>query len=331
MTVQQVNTVPRDYKYRVETDELIDRGNGDWGIGPLVSGEPPLVFKRRQNPDGLAPQIADATDGSGKALKLVVQTGAYGGPLDDPADRVNDRCEFREPVKTKLGFPVWYGFKIRIPDDFPQEPLRFVVAQVKMPYDDDGNGSPAFSLRIDDGQWIATVEHLYEEEDAKDHRFLSAAVDGQCGLPGAPAYDHHDFSDNAALRDLQVRALLACDAAGLPEHARRYEFTMCTTGVKLATFGRLPPADGRWSDFILHIASSGRKNKDGIVELFADGDLVARAEGELGYPSENYKLQYFKIGPYRNNDARWGSEPAAIEVRDIRRGPHRKDVDPLVS
>jgi len=314
--------VPDDYAYWIGPGEpLVDLKNGDWRLGPLV-------FYRRKNPDGLVPRIVDASDGSGEALRLAVRSGAYDGPLDVEADRANDRCELREPAKSLLGAEIWYGFNIRIPADFPRKPLRFVVAQVKMPYDDEGNGSPAFSLRIDDGQWVATVEHLYEEVDAKDHRFLSTAVDGACGLPAAPAYDHHDFGPGG---DRQVRAVLARDVAGLPEHLRRYECTLCTTGVKLATFGRLPPADGRWSDFILRIASSGVKDKDGVVELYADRELVARAEGELGFAREDAPPQYpqyFKVGPYRNNDPAWGRSTAAIELRDLRRGPRREDVDP---
>jgi hypothetical protein len=314
--------VPDNYSYWIHEDEpLVDLKNGDWQLGPLV-------FYRRKNPDGLLPQIVASSDGSGKALRLAVQKDAYTGTLDEPADKVNDRCELREPTKTRLGADVWYGFSIRVPDDFPREPLRCVIAQVKMPYDDTGNGSPAFSLRIDEGQWVATVEHLYEPQDAADHRFLSAAVGGACGLPAALAYDHHDFSDDRNLRTLQVRAVLASDAAGIPSYLKTYEFTQCTTGVKLATFAHLPAADGRWTDFVLHIASSGEKDKDGIVELYVGQELVARAQGELGFASKTDAQQYFKIGPYRNNDANWGKGIAAIEVRNIRRGPTRRDVDP---
>jgi hypothetical protein len=101
----------------------------------------------------------------------------------------------REPIdeKTRLGADVWYGFSIRVPVEFPKRQLRCVVAQIKMPFDDDGGGSPAFSLRIDDHRFIVTVEHLYEPEDKANNRFLSDPPNGACRLPSALALDHHDF------------------------------------------------------------------------------------------------------------------------------------------
>jgi hypothetical protein len=289
------------------------------------------MFYRRRNPDGLPPQIVESNDGSGKALRLAVQTDAYTGCLVDEADRQNDRCEIREALdkKTRLGAEVWYGFSVRVPADFPNQPLRCVIAQIKMPYDDGGNGSPAFSLRIDAGQWVATVEHLYEREDRDDHRFLSAPVNGACGFPAAAAYDHSNFGEKPSEPlDFQVRAVLASDSAGLPAHLRVEEFTQCTTGVQLSTFGKLRRIDGSWTELILHVASSGRKDKDGIIELYVGRELIARAHGEFGYAGAGDPVQYFKIGPYRNNDVHWGSGIASIEVRNIRRGPRHEDVDP---
>ena len=121
------------------------------------------------------PVVFDPGDGGGKAVRLAVQAGTYAGPLDEPGDVANDRCELRGP-KQVLGVDTWHGFSIRVPAGFPVRPLRLVVAQMKMPYDASGDGSPAFALRIDEGRWIATVEHLYEPEDRKAGRFLSGQI-----------------------------------------------------------------------------------------------------------------------------------------------------------
>jgi hypothetical protein len=313
----------------LDTDPVKD-GDDNLTFGNLKDSSTRLKFLRRSCPDGLLPQVFQPPDNGSKAVRLAVQTGAYGGPgkLDDPKDAVNDRCELRQNPKGVLGDDAWYGFSVRVPDEFPRRPLRCVIAQVKMPFDDLGNGSPAFSLRIDDRQWLATVEHLYEEEDEEDHRFVSTMVGGACGLPGTAAYDHHDFTQDEDRLDRQIRALLANDAAGPPPHLYQYEFTRCTTGVKLATFGRLPEADGRWSDFIVRVKSSGVKNVDGSIELYCEQELIAEASGEFGFPSPKIQPppQYFKIGPYRNNDPLWGDEVATIEVRDIRKGPSFESV-----
>ena len=84
---------------------------------------------------------------------------------------------------------------------------------------------------------------------------------------------------------------------------------------------------GGWTDFVVRIHSSGRKDVDGRIELYADGALVATATGEFGFPStDGDPVQYFKVGPYRNNDALWGQGPAALEYRNLRRGATAAEV-----
>ena len=289
----------------------------------------PLTFYRDRSPDGLLPVLFDP-GGGGRAVRLSVQTGSYTGPLYEPADVANDRCELRGP-KHPLGTDAWYGFAVRVPADFPVLPLRCVVAQMKMPYDASGDGSPAFALRIEDGRWLATVEHLYEPNDQKAGRYLSDPTDGRCGS-GAPAFDHSNFNKYRGLTDFQVRALLASDADELSPEVREREFGRCTTGVAVERHANLPrsPVGAGWTDFVVRATSSGAKDRDGIVELYVDGGLVARARGEFGYPStEGEPEQYFKVGPYRNNDLRWGPGVASVEYRNIRRGRALNEVLPL--
>ena len=126
---------------------------------------------------------------------------------------------------------------------------------------------------------------------------------------------------------MQVRAVLATDEDGLAVHLAATEFTRCTSGVRVETTGTLPKADGRWSDFILEIHSSGQKNVDGTLRLYVDGGLVATAVGEFGFPqTPGRALQYFKIGIYRDSVAAWGDAGASIEVRNIRRGGRPEEV-----
>jgi hypothetical protein len=284
-----------------------------------------LTFYRKKNPDGIVPVIADSCDGR-KAILLGVKTGAYNGPLDEPSDNANDRCELRE-AKSLFGTEVWYGFSIRIPEGFPIRPLRFVVAQLKMPCAPSEDISPAFALRIDNGHWLATIEHLYEPKDKQQGRYLSEPNDGDCGLHAALAFDHHNFdASRRGQTDYQVRAILALDGAGLPAHLRECEFTKCTTGVEVHRHALLPSLSRSWVDFVLHFAPSGIKDVDGLFELYANQSLIAQAWGEFGFAGTKTPDQYFKIGPYRNNDSKWGEEVAAIEVRDIRRGPRPENV-----
>lgn len=297
----------------------------DLAAGPTPDGRDlhfgPLTFYRDRSPDGLLPVLFDPEDGGGTAVRLSVQAGSYTGALFDLADVVNDRCELRGP-KHPLGSDAWYGFSVRVPADFPIRPLRCVVAQMKMPYDASGDGSPALALRIEDGRWLATVEHLYEPDDQKLGRFLSTPVNGRCAS-GTPAFDHSNFNKYNGLTDFQVRALLATDADDVSSDQRAREFASFTTGVVVERHAPLPgsPIGAGWTDFVVRALSSGIKNKDGVVELYAEGELVARAHGEFGYPStEGEAAQYFKVGPYRNNDQLWGSGVASLEYRHLRRG-----------
>lgn len=283
----------------------------------------PMRFSPAKNPDGIPPRIIESSDGSGKALQLAVMAGAYSGSLDDPKDGdENDRCELREPDKIAMGSDVWHGFSMRIPPEFPDVGERCIVAQVKMPYADDGSSSPAFALRIDSGRLYATVEHIFQPEDA---HLLTPPDGGVCALPAARAFPHEKFTSNPADTVVQVRALLASETSALPPHMQA-QFAQCTSAVKLESFASIPAADGRWIDFIVHVDSSDSMSHDGIVELFVDGVLIARARGEFGYCGCVEKRQYFKIGPYRNSSAAWGTEAAAVEIRDVRRGPDHLSV-----
>ena len=145
----------------------------DLDVGPIPRGEDllfgPVTFYRRRSPDGLVPEVFDPGDGGPKAVRLAVRAGAYAGPLYEPADVANDRCELRGP-KQRLGVEVWNGFSMRVPPDFPVRPLRCVVGQMKMPYDAGGDGSPAFALRLDGGNGFGArairARHVFE----CDHR-----------------------------------------------------------------------------------------------------------------------------------------------------------------
>jgi Polysaccharide lyase len=230
---------------------------------------------------------------------------------------------FRQ-AKSLFGTEVWYGFSIR--QGFPIRPLRFVAAQLKMPCAPSEDISLAFALRIDNGHWLATIEHLYEPKDKQQARYLSESNDGDCGLHAVPAFDRHNFDASRGQTDYQVRAILALDGAGLPAHLREFEFPKCTTGVEVHTHAHLPSLSRSWVDFVLHFAPSGIKDVDGLFELYANQNLIAQTWGEFGFAGTKTPDQYFKIEPYRNNDSKWGEEVAAIEIRDIRRGPRPENV-----
>jgi hypothetical protein len=64
--------------------------------------------------------------------------------------------------------------------------------------------------------------------------------------------------------------------------------------------------------------------QDGIVQVWADGKLIATATGFIGHTAGLGQVQYFKVGPYR--------DPAGYEVAfyvdNLSRGQSFEDVDP---
>ena len=197
--------------------------------------------------------------------------------------------------------------------------------------------------RIGRYRYVATVEHLYEVTDVDfiDGSEVSRWVKPYEGAGSCPdavrALDHHVFGNSIQdFKELQVRALLATDAQGLPHHLED-EFRWCTSLVKLRRGIPLPNDIHRWSRFTIRVAPTSIKNEDGILQLLVTDpqtghdELIAEATGEFGHagdpnpsvntgPSPGTAQEYFKLGPYRDKLAIWGPEVAAIDVRNIKRG-----------
>jgi hypothetical protein len=300
-----------------------------------------MTFFRNKNPNGLSPTL-HSDDDSGPWLKLAVARGAYLKATDGDPARC-DRCELRDD-KLPLGTPVWYSFELRADPKFPIVDARCVCAQIKAPYYDDDGGSPLFALRIDRGRYVATVEHLYERKDvdfingSEVARYVKPYQQGPGSCPAAVrALDHHLFGNSIEdFKELQVRALLATDAQGLPAHLED-EFRWCTSLVKLRQGIPLPNDIHTWSLFTIRVAPTSIKDEDGILQLLVydpqtgTNQLIAEEIGEFGHvgyldpslntgPSPGTAMQYFKLGPYRDKLAIWGCELAAIHVRNIKRG-----------
>lgn len=302
---------------------------------PVDIGYGALTFLRNNNPNGLSPTL-HSDDGVGPWLRLAVRKDAYTKATAGAPDR-NDRCELRDG-KVPLGTPVWYSFDIRAEPGFPIVEARCVCAQIKAPYDDDDGVSPLFALRIDRGRWVATVEALYEPTDVafangqEISTHVTRLYGSSCtGATTVRALDHHTFPNNPKdYKELQVRALLATDARGLPPHLES-EFAWCTDLAKVTTAGALPDDIFAWSRFTVRVAPTTVKDADGILELAvtdlrgSEERLVATATGEFGFvglggAADGGRRQYFKIGPYRDKWLIWGAETAAIHVRNIKRG-----------
>lgn len=335
------NIDPASLDYEIDIEHPSIHDNGDIAYGNLRPGGgefSKLTFYRNRSPNGFRPELCPEGEG-GPSLRLAVARDAYLDAPDGDYERC-DRCELRDP-KLDLGTPVWYSFEIRADPAFPVIDARCVCAQIKAPYYDDNNGSPLFALRIDRGRYFATVEHMYEIKDTeiRDGSEISRHVTPYSGGPTggkARAYDHHVFGNTARdFKELQVRAILAGDPRPLPEHIEN-QFRWSTDLVKTTPGKPLPDNIFAWQRFTVQVAPTDRKDEDGVLRLLwfnsasGEDEIIVTAVGEFGHtgypdpnndgPSPGTGKQYFKIGPYRDKINIWDSRPAAIYVRNIRRG-----------
>ncbi len=83
----------------------------------------------------------------------------------------------------------------------------------------------------------------------------------------------------------------------------------------------LPDPFGRWTDLVFKV-DAGRK--DGVIQVWADGKLIATASGWLGHHVSVGTKQYFKFGPYRDVAA-YG---VTVYLDNLARGASYNDVDP---
>jgi hypothetical protein len=280
---QSSDRSPLDYEVDITHPNI----PGDIGYGALT-------FFRNKNPNGLSPTL-HGDDDAGPWLRLAVARDAYMGATDGDPTKC-DRCELRDD-KLPLGTPVWYSFELRAEPEFPIVDARCVCAQIKAPYYDDDGGSPLFALRIDRGRYVATVEHLYEPKDidfingSEVPRYVKPYEGRESCAAAVRALDHHVFGNTIQdFKELQVRALLATDAQGLPAHLED-EYRWCTSLIKLSQGIPLPNDIHRWSRFTIRIAPTSIKDEDGILQLLvADpqtgGDqLIVQARASSGMPA----------------------------------------------
>jgi len=342
-----LNINPSSLDYAVDIEHASVHANGDIGYGNVQPNGDyrKMTFYRNRSPNGLTPELYPEPNG-GPPLKLAVARDAYLDATDGDYERC-DRCELRDP-KLRLGTPVWYSFEIRADRDFPVIDARCVCAQIKAPYYDEDNGSPLFALRIDRGRYFATVEHMYEIKDTEiiNGSEVSTYVTPYAGPgsadAGVRALDHHVFGNTARdFKELQVRAILATDLRPLPGHIEE-SFRWCTDLVKVTPGRSLPDDIYSWHRFTIQVAPTNIKDEDGVLRLLwfnpdsGEDEIVATAVGEFGHtgypdpdndgPLPGTGRQYFKIGPYRDKITIWDCRPAAIYVRNIKRGYWKEGV-----
>jgi hypothetical protein len=214
---------------------------------------------------------------------------------DYDADCACQVSEIRESrgVRLNFGTDVWYGFSFRI-EGFGgmTGSTRWQIGGWKQ----EADGSPFVAQRFDEG-----VFHITLESDAS--RVLVATAMG----------DSKGFFE--ALKTGLVKSM------GFVSEPEKYDGKDDVTLV----YGEdpiLPDPRKGWVDMVYHI--KGGLNRDGLVEVYANGRFIARASGTIGLKTSGGPTQYFRFG--HNRAPMPGT--ATIYLDNFRRGSSRADVDP---
>jgi len=188
------------------------------------------------------------------------------------------RMEVREARALQLpsGSDVWYAFSFKLSGDIPRRgSTRWVVGQWKQETAAI-DPSPFLAQRFDNGVFHVTIE------------------DNGCRTAIASA--EGDFNTaSLATGELPLKGVWA--GLGLLEPEAPVS---CSTdiGIQPGAASRLPNPHGSWVRMVYHMRAA--LDGQGLVEVYANGDLVVRANGSIGYPTRAGARQYFKIGQYRD-------------------------------
>lgn len=276
-------------------------------------------------PEGAIAVSSEVARSGRQSLRLTIEATPFGtaswsprptsclinGRENEYESDATERAELWESFDfgPRFGDDLYYGFSMWIGRDSAPagEPTRLVIGQWKAPIDD----SPFLAQRFTGGSFHVTLDVDAIETHA------------ETGLP------------------LGCKILLAFDAAHLAsatpgatpqpvtlDHPARCEPRVNATKappviahpVKIERFAFLPSPFDRWTDLVYRV----RGGPDGVVEIWADGTLIARASGWIGHAGAAGQVQYFKFGPYRDP----ASHETSVFLDNLARGRSFAAVDP---
>jgi len=255
-------------------------------------------------------------DGS-QALKLRIREPVFGtatwvpkaksclvaGRYAEYTPDEKERAEIWESfdLGPSFGDDLYYGFSMWIDRDSAPlgDDTRLVIGQWKAPIDD----SPFVAQRFTSGLYHVTLD-----VDAAEH---DPATGKPYGCKLLLAFEQ----DMAKAQSLTLANPLHCETKkGGPANL------MPAHEVKIERFDFLPAPFARWTDLVFHI----KGGPDGIVEVWADSKLIARATGFIGHDGAFGQPQYFKFGPYRDP----ASFATTVYLDNLARGDSFAAVDP---
>jgi Polysaccharide lyase len=210
----------------------------------------------------------------------------------------------------RFGEEAWYGFSMWIDSSsVPYGDLhRVVLGQWKANHASDPkvDYSPFLAQRLTGGFYHITLDvdakaRTNDDGEPKTCRILLAFMSGP---------------PSSADPELDLKRPLQCET----RHQHSNLDLIPADPIQIDREAYLPRPFNRWTDLIFRV----RGGKDGIVQVWANGVLIATARGWIGHKAAVGSKQYFKFGPYRDP----APNPFVVYLDNLARGDSKDYVDP---
>ncbi|MBK8158128.1 MAG: heparin lyase I family protein [Rhodospirillaceae bacterium] len=273
------------------------------------------AFVPCERPEGAISLSQDRARAGSQALKLRIREPVFGtatwvpkatscliaGRYAEYTPDEKERAEIWESFEfgPRFGDDLYYGFSMWI--DRASAPkgdnTRLVIGQWKAPIDD----SPFVAQRFTGGLYHVTLDVDAAQSDPDTGRPYG------CKLLLAFEADMAD-------------ATLATPARCEPKFGGPLMSLTPARPIAIERLAYLPTPFGQWTDLVFRV----KGGENGAVEVWANGNKIARAVGFIGHHGATGQPQYFKFGPYR--------DPAAyattVYLDNLARGASFAAVDP---
>ena len=222
----------------------------------------------------------------GQSLEITIIAGDKGCRNESRPCQRNE-IRVRKDRQIPFGTEAWYGFSFRI-DGYvdPRDSNRLVIGQWK----EQSGGSPFVAQRFDNRIFRVTVQD-------NECRAVIAETPGGSGR----------FGELAFLGEHEMKCTRAPAIKLTPENQALHI---------------LPDPYGAWVDMVYRIR--GGRDGNGLVEVWANGACVVRAEGAIGNRNFGGPNQYFKFGIYRDKVA----YATRVRIDNFRRAASHGEIDP---
>lgn len=210
----------------------------------------------------------------------------------------------------RFGEEAWYGFSMWI--DNTSAPYgdfhRVVLGQWKETHASNAevDYSPFLAQRLTGGFYHITLDvdaraRMNDDGEPKTCRILLAFMGGP---------------PSSVDPELDLKRPVQCETRN---HRSNLDLIPSET-IQIDRKAYLPRPFDRWTDIIFRV----KGGEDGIVQVWADGVLIAIARGWIGHKAAVGNKQYFKFGPYRDP----APNPFLVYLDNLARGNSKDYVDP---